>query len=155
MQIAGVGKHLDVIFATDPATLVKWAKCGIASEQLYCTAVVFPKLSMLASYLRFFAKRTYRNTAYILGALIVANGIAGVAISFGSCRPISAGWTTVEDRYVSEHCIDIVAYWRWISFPNILTDIVMLFLPLPIIWGLHLSQRERIGVSLILLTGSM
>lgn len=132
---------------------MNWAKCGYAIEQLYCTAVVFPKLSILASYLRIFITRGYKNTTYILGVIIVANGIAGVVTSLASCRPFSARWQGFE--YVSAHCIDTVAYWRWISLPNILTDIIMLVLPLPVIWNLQLSRKERIGLTFIFLTGSM
>ncbi|KAF2682951.1 hypothetical protein K458DRAFT_432368 [Lentithecium fluviatile CBS 122367] len=152
-HIAGVGRHLDVLFVTNPQAIINWLKCGYAIEQLYCTAVVFPKLSILASYLRIFLTRGYRRAAYALAVVVVSNGIAGVVTSLASCQPFSARWQGVE--YAALHCIDTVAYWRWISFPNILTDVVMIVLPLPVIWGLQMSQKERIGLTLIFLTGGL
>ena len=138
---------------SDPAALVRWGKCGYAIEQLYCTAVVFPKLSILASYLRIFLARPYRITAYVLGCIIAANGIAGVVTSLASCHPFSARYQNPE--YAELHCIDTVAYWRWISLPNILTDIIMLFLPLPILWSLRMSKKDKFALIFIFMTGSM
>jgi hypothetical protein len=153
VKVAGVGKHLDVLLVTNPEALIRWAKCGYAIEQLYSIAVVFPKLSILASYLRIFLTKPYRVTTYTLAAIIVANGIAGVITSFASCRPFSSRWTQMA--YADKYCIDTVAYWRWISFPNIITDLVMLVLPLPVIWSLRLAKKDRLALVAIFCCGSM
>lgn len=151
--IAGIGRHLDVLAVSNPSAITNWSKCGYAIEELYCVAVVFPKLSILASYLRIFLIQRYRYSAYILGGIIVASGFAGVVASLASCHPFSARWKGVEYAYF--HCIDTVAYWRWISLPNIVTDVVMLVLPLPVIWGLRMSKKERAALTFIFITGSM
>ncbi|KAF2475277.1 uncharacterized protein BDR25DRAFT_382215 [Lindgomyces ingoldianus] len=152
-KIAGIGRHLDVLLVTNPAAIVHWAKCGYAIEELYCTAVVFPKLSILSSYLRIFRTKSYRVTAYVLAAIITANGIAGVVTSLNSCRPFSIRYErpAEEDLY----CIKIVDFWRWISFPNILTDVIMLVLPLPVVWSLHVSRKDKLALTLIFLTGGI
>ncbi|KAF2790860.1 hypothetical protein K505DRAFT_364341 [Melanomma pulvis-pyrius CBS 109.77] len=152
-KIAGVGRHLDVLFVYDPAALVHWGKAGYAIEQLYCIAVVFPKLSILASYLRIFLDRRYRIITYVLGGVIAATGIAGVVTSLASCQPFSARYQSPE--YADQHCINTLAYWRWISLPNILTDVIMLVLPLPILWGLRMSKKDRVALILIFVTGSI
>lgn len=97
--------------------------------------------------------RSYRYVTYLLGAIIIANGIVGVVTSLASCRPLSARWQSIENLHL--YCIDIVAYWRWISLPNIITDVFMLILPLPVIWHLKMSRKDRLGLTFIFLTGSV
>lgn len=152
VQIAGVGRHLDVLFATNPEAVVHWAKAGYAIEQLYCAAVAFPKLSILAMYLRIFTSKAYRYTTYAVGAIITAAAVAGIITSLASCRPFSARWN--PQLFVS-NCIDAPRFWQALSFPNIITDVVMLLLPLPVVWHLKISQNQRLAVSGVFLLGSL
>ena len=85
--------------------------------------------------------------------MTITTGIAGVVTSLASCQPFSARRKGVE--YFSLHCIDTVAYWRWISFPNLLTDFLMITLPLPTIWTLRVSKKEKVGLVLAFLTGGL
>jgi hypothetical protein len=104
-------------------------------------------------YLRIFREKIYRRAAYTLGGVIITTGIAGVITSLASCQPFSARWQGLES--LSLHCIDTVAYWRWISFPNILTDFVLIILPLPTVWSLKISKKEKVGLVLTFLTGGL
>ena len=113
---------------------------------------MFPKLSILGFYLRIFTKKPYRITAYVLGGIIIANGIAGVISSLCTCQPFAARWNL---SIPNAHCIDTVQYWRWISLANIITDVVMLVLPLPVVWTLQVSTTQKYGLTFIFLTGSM
>lgn len=152
IQIAGVGRHLDVLLATDPGAVVNWAKCGYAIEQLYCVAVAFPKLSILATYLRIFTERPYRMTCYVLGLVIICAAFAGVLTSLLSCRPFSARWNL--QLFVS-HCIDAPRYWQGMSVPNIITDLAMLVLPMPVVWRLKMPKRQKMALTGIFLVGSL
>lgn len=152
VEIGGVGRHLPALAQSNPGAILNWAKSLIAVECIYCTAVVFPKLSILSFYLRIFTTKPYRITAYVLGGIITANGIAGVVTSLVSCMPLEARW---NPSLPGARCIPIDPYWRWISFANILTDIIMLGLPLPVIWNLHTSRNLKFGLTFIFLTGSL
>jgi hypothetical protein len=44
---------------------------------------------------------------------------------------------------------------RYGSIPNLVTDVVVLILPLPLVWGLHVSSKEKIGLLVTFLLGSM
>jgi len=152
VKVAGVGRHEDVLLAFNPVAVINWAKCGYAVETLYCTAVVFPKLSILGFYLRIFTTKPYRMTVYVVAGILVANGIAGVITSLSSCQPFAARW---DLTILGSHCIDTLQYWRYISLANILTDVVMLGLPLPVVWRLHVSKAQKYGLTIVFLTGSM
>jgi hypothetical protein len=38
---------------------------------------------------------------------------------------------------------------------NILLDLYALVLPLPVVWGLHLPLKKKLGLMIIFLTGSL
>jgi hypothetical protein len=44
---------------------------------------------------------------------------------------------------------------RYGSIPNIVTDVMMLILPMPLIWSLHVSPKVKIGLLVTFLLGSM
>jgi hypothetical protein len=46
-------------------------------------------------------------------------------------------------------------FWRWTNFPQILTDVAILILPLPALMKLHLSKKDKIGVVATFCTGAM
>jgi len=152
VKVAGVGQHMDVLEVYDPAAVTAWAKCGYAVEELYCIAVVFPKLSILWSYLRIFTMKAQRITVYVLAGIICATAFAGVVTSLASCHPFSARW---NPELTTTNCINYLNFWRWISFPNIVTDLVMLWLPLPVIWHLHVSKNQKYGLVAVFLMGSI
>lgn len=152
VEIAGVGRHINVLAATNPQAVVNWAKCGYAIEQLYCVAVAFPKLSILAAYLRIFVERPYRVASYLIGGIIIAAAVAGVITSLTSCRPFSARWEMIPS---TSKCIDSVGYWRGMSVPNIATDLAMLVLVMPVIWKLQLRKGQKVALTAIFLLGSL
>lgn len=96
-----MGRHLDVLYATDIQAVINWAKCGYAMEEVYCVAIAFPKLSILASYMRIFRERPYRIACYIAGGIIIAAAAAGIITSLAACRkcPISYRPSSVARGY--------------------------------------------------------
>ncbi|KAI1192401.1 hypothetical protein F5X97DRAFT_340602 [Nemania serpens] len=151
VRIAGVGRHLDVLYATNPQAVVNWAKCGYAIETIYSAAVAVPKLSIIASYLRIFTDRRLRIATWIVGGVIAANGLAGIITSLASCHPFSARW---DPALFQTHCIDAPRFWEGTSVPNVVTDAVMLALPLPTVWRLHIDTKQKIALSAVFALGS-
>lgn len=152
VKIAGVGRHLPVLYIEDPQAVVNWAKCGYAIEEIYCAAVAIPKLSILASYLRILTAKPYRISTYIIGGIVSANAIAGIITSLASCRPFSARW---DINLSTSNCLDAPRFWQGINIPSIATDVMMLLLPLPTIWGLHIDKKQKIALSGVFLLGSL
>lgn len=148
----GVGHHATYILATNPATYISWAKSAVAVEVIYCTSVVFPKLSILAMYLRLFVvKKVYRYIIFTLMFIVAANGVAGDFTSLLSCRPLATRWNPA----LGGDCINVTNYWRFINLANIISDIAMLVFPLPFIWKLHVSPPQKVGLTILFLTGSL
>lgn len=65
------------------------------------------------------------------------------------CRPLAAAWQWDQ----SGQCFDLVTLFLASSPINILSDLAILILPLPIITGLRIERKEKIGLVLAFLCG--
>ena len=151
-RYGGVGRHLLALEATDPNKVVDWAKLLVAVEWIYFAAVTLPKLSILSMYLRIFTTKPYRRSVYVLAVVLILNFIVGGLTGSLGCQPLAFFW---NNSIPGGHCINITAFFRWISLPNILTDVIMLALPQPLIWTLKITRDQKIGLTLTFLTGSV
>ena len=59
------------------------------------------------------------------------------------CSPISAYWN--PDGH-DGRCLNYNVFGTWKPLPNIITDIVMLILPMPILWRTNISRPKKIGL---------
>lgn len=148
----GVGYHEAALVSTAPGKLIVYAKFILVVPLLYLAAVVFPKLAILAIYLRVFTQPRFRTACYVLATVLVANWIATTVAGLLICRPLEYLW---DHTIAGGHCFNINAYFRWASLVNIITDVAMLVLPLPVIWELHTSRNIKIGLTITFATGSL
>lgn len=152
MTHGGVGRHLAANVIEDPGRVLWWAKGLVALEWVYGLAVMLPKLAILSFYLLIFDTRPFRIATYTLAAMISATFLAIGLVATFQCTPLAYDW---DKTIPGGHCIDQIAFYKWISLPNIITDIIMLILPLPIIWSLNMSRNQKYGLSAIFVTGGM
>ena len=123
-----------------------------AISLLYPLASSLPKLSLCALYLRVFnISRWGRHATYVIISLVIANMIAWLVPSIMVCRPISAYWSLKSNR---GKCLDTDILGTWISLPNIVTDVMMLILPIPILWKTQMGVPKKLGLILTFATGS-
>lgn len=151
VNYGGVGYHSAVFIQSSPATLTVWAKYLLVIPMVWQSAIVFPKLAILVLYLRFFTKRRDRIACWVIGVLMVANCVGAILAGFFLCTPLEFLWNR---KIPGGHCLDINAWYRWGSLMNIFTDVAMLMLPIPVIWKIQISKPVKIGLILIIATGS-
>ncbi|PWY82062.1 integral membrane protein [Aspergillus heteromorphus CBS 117.55] len=147
----GSGLHEVRVLEMNPETLVTWGHMIIAIPLVYVFAVVFPKLAILHLFLSVFTDKRARLTCYLTAIVMLLNMVALFITGLLSCIPLSYYWTEAPGG----HCININMYFRWAGFPNLLTDIVMLILPIPTVWALQLSTKMKWGVLVTFLLGSL
>ena len=124
----------------------------MAISILYFGSINIPKLAILALYRRLFPQKGIRIVIHTLMGILIAQTIAIVVAAFVACIPFAANWDPTLPGAV---CINKEALFIWSSFPNILTDIVMLVLPIRIVWNLHITTRLKIGLTLTFMVGSL
>nr|OQO28851.1 hypothetical protein B0A51_03433 [Rachicladosporium sp. CCFEE 5018] len=81
--------------------------------------------------------------------MVVSWSLGSIAATILQCVPIVGSW----DKSVHAKCIDSNAFWMSYSISNILTDVMVLALPMPQVLKLHLDLRERILLCGVFLMG--
>lgn len=151
-QYAGVGYHIPYLKETNSEIIEVWGKYLVAISTLYFAGVNIPKMAILALYRRLFPKKSYRYIIYALGSVLVGLTISTVVTVLAACVPYAANW---DPTIPGARCINKEAFFRWGSLPNIITDIVMLILPVHIVWHLNTTTRLKIGLTITFLMGSL
>ena len=118
---------------------------------LSCLSVAFPRLSILVLYLRTFPDRLSRVVCWLLCVTISSTAVVNVLVIIFQCNPRSKAWVPEGPG----HCHNIELHFIWGTFPNLLTDLVMLILPLPIVYRLHAKNSVKLGLALTFLAGSL
>jgi len=148
----GAGRHFAYWLITDPPLLTTYLKLQTAAEFVYVAACLFPKLSILVLYLRVFTDRTVRICTWFVICFCVAHALANIIASFTICQPFAYKWNkTIEGG----KCADVMASYRYVSLPHILSDIAILVLPLSSLSKLMVSKRRKVGIFLTFLMGSL
>ncbi|RDH16310.1 hypothetical protein M747DRAFT_325614 [Aspergillus niger ATCC 13496] len=152
VKLAGVGHHMEYVEET-PEKLVILEKGLYANEILDFPFTVTPaKISILVFYLRIFTTRSFKNMAYIVGAIVLGHGLGILFAAIFQCWPIAYVWdTTIEGG----SCFNQLAFYRYVSPPNILTDVLLLIMPLPYVWKLHTRKGQKLALTGVFLLGSL
>ena len=132
--------------------MANWGKYLLVIATLYFVVVNIPKLAVLALYHRLFPQRTTKITVYLLAGVLISGTIANTIVSLAACKPFKANYDTTVPGH---KCIDKEAFFVWTSLPNIITDVIMLVLPLPIVWRLNNTKRIKVALTFTFVVGSL
>ncbi|KAI0099587.1 hypothetical protein GGR51DRAFT_535096 [Nemania sp. FL0031] len=153
VKTAGVGYHVEYLLETNPKLVTNFLKYLLVISTWYAATESLAKIAICLLYKQLFPQRHIRIVVNItIAVLVVASIAGGSAVLFG-CTPFEAHWGTPEEQ--AQHCIDTEALYIWGSFPNIITDVVMLIIPLPVVIKLHASPGLRFGLIITFLFGSI
>ncbi|RCI08570.1 hypothetical protein L249_4777 [Ophiocordyceps polyrhachis-furcata BCC 54312] len=138
--VNGLGKHDDDISRSDFETL---RRCEYGFSILYNPALMATKTSILIFYLRL-AKNTQVVLRYASWATLVVVNLSGCVLTFMNifqCSPIGAAWMADFDRESS--CIPLLTEFICAAPVNIVTDLAILALPIPVLTGMRLPMRQK------------
>lgn len=148
----GVGRHQAYVLEHEPEAMSAWAKSLFIAQFFYGILIPLAKSSILLLYLRLFSIHAwFRYTTYGLLAYVWLWGISEALVSIFQCHPVAYQW----DKKLNGTCIDQLSYYRWVSLPNVIHDVIMLVLPLPVVWKLQTDARRKIALTVVFLIGSM
>lgn len=100
---------------------------------------MFLKLSYLTLYLRLTPNAIYRQVLYASMALVSTFGVAVSLVSMLLCVPYEKVW----HKNLPGHCIDITSFYLFATITNVVLDLLIFTLPLPILWALNCKQNVR------------
>jgi hypothetical protein len=126
--------------------------CYIATI-LYCPMALFVKIALLAILTRIFAP--YRGKVwfiYIFLGCLCCYYIVALIIKIRICYPIPRYW--LGDQ-VEGSCLDQNAALVADSVISVVSDIIILILPLPLTWSLQMSLNRKLRVMGLLGAGGL
>ena len=142
------GKHMQEATLSARGTL---AVDVFALQVLTSLALALPKLSFLGVYFRILFKKSHRLAVWIVAAFISGNAIATFFVSILMCSPISAAWTLAP----SGRCIDIETFLIYCCVYNLVTDIILMLLPIPLIAELQVNRSQKLRLYFMFSLGAM
>lgn len=149
IAIGGAGYHASVVH---PSTITRLLKISKAHEMIYVTAIPFPKLAILSLYFRLLSSRRSHYYLYLTGFIVFVSWLLCVVAIFANCRPFAYFW----DTRLHGHCsTDARTVWRVYNIPNIVTDVMLIIAPVPVLWRLRVSMGTKIGVFLTFFIGTV
>ncbi|KAL5365187.1 hypothetical protein BJX96DRAFT_158711 [Aspergillus floccosus] len=137
---AGMGLHAATL---PPDDVVLVAKFLVVAEILYVFNLVWTKISILLMYYRIFRFPHFKKWAYIISTFVVLWVICITFLFIFICVPVQKLWYP----YLPGRCINQVATWISNAVSTILTDLVILLLPIPQVWRLQLRLSEKLALT--------
>jgi hypothetical protein len=110
------------------------------------TSVCLIRVSMLVFYLQLFRVTRWRYVFWVFVGLNFASLVAIIFSTLLICRPITYSF---DKSAVGGHCGDLISFQLFVAIWNLLMDVAIVVLPMPVIWGLKMKIKSKVGVSLM------
>ncbi|KAF9894677.1 hypothetical protein FE257_006567 [Aspergillus nanangensis] len=114
-----------------------WVAIPFYNASLGCT-----KFSILFQYLRIFPDRQFRLACYIVMAIVATYTTWAVVSGFVNCVPVAKFW----DQAMDGSCLSFEAVWFFNASMNIVTDLALLILPMPLLSHLQLPRMQKFAL---------
>ncbi|OQE36097.1 hypothetical protein PENCOP_c012G00487 [Penicillium coprophilum] len=136
----GLGLHASDIRPEDE---LAFNKANYAFTVLYNPALMAVKTSILVFFLTLTRnQKVFRFANYLTLFVVNAAGFALTFVNIFQCRPVSAVF--LSDVPAHANCTDIVTLYLSSSPVNIITDIAILLLPMPLLTKMRLPYKQKI-----------
>lgn len=96
--------------------------------------------------------RRFTIVLITVGVLVIGTGIAHTLAAIFQCSPVFFAW---DKAIQGGKCINNIALERFMAIPNLVDGFVMLLMPIPLVWKLELSIRQKIALTATFLHGTM
>ncbi|PTB63167.1 hypothetical protein BBK36DRAFT_7775 [Trichoderma citrinoviride] len=133
----GFGLHSGEINQDHKVLAFKWF---FAAQILYKVATCLTKTSLGMLYLRIFPGRKFRIAVISVMAITVAYTLAAVLLTVFACKPIEKSWR----KTLPGVCVNSISIWYSTSVLNIVTDMLIIGLPVNEIRRLQLPLARKL-----------
>ncbi|KAJ5964245.1 uncharacterized protein N7479_004121 [Penicillium vulpinum] len=144
----GMGSHITMIPAKN---LLVYFQLGFANAFIYTGCIAFIKFSILALYKRLFAVRHMTIAVNFMFGFI-ALWVVGVYVAGALlCIPVSKFW----NPSIEGACLDPAKFYYGMQIPNIISDIILLIMPMNVVWTLPIPKSQKMLLSGVFLVGGL
>jgi hypothetical protein len=116
---------------------------------LWVTLVSLIKLSILFLYIELFKRPLFLKFAYGVVGLCIAfwvGALFGIALF---CIPPQKIWMP----YIDGHCGNSNMLYTACALTDLILDIIIFLLPIPVLWGLQMPLNKKVALSAIFALG--
>ena len=131
-------------------------------EALFPLTTIATKLSILCLYNRIFStiNKIFARALYIVGSLQVGWAVSSFFTMIFQCWPINTLWSLESAPFSGSsesagHCIDLIVSLTGLAVANTVLNTALLVLPMPMVWNLHTSQKQKIALTFIFALGCL
>ena len=124
---------------------------AISAQVISATGVVPVKFSLIFLYRRIFPNRWLHIALWVVGGVVVCMAIMADCFAVLKCLPLKS----IEDHTIKARCIN---FGLWIVIHGVhavVTDLMLLILPMPLVWRLHMTRTRKIQISGIFALGAL
>lgn len=152
-----VGKHGGGYHITDVSTpeQILFKKFCYIATTLYCPMALFVKIALLSILTRIFSP--YRSKVwfiYIFLGCLCTYYIIALIIKIRMCDPVPYYWLGSELEGGGT-CLDQTAALIADSVISLVSDLIILILPMPLTWSLQMSRNKKLRVIGLLSAGGL
>ncbi|OBT70376.1 hypothetical protein VE03_00113 [Pseudogymnoascus sp. 23342-1-I1] len=131
------------------------SKIQVIGWTCYCCLIFTLKMAVLVFYIRLTEglNKKFRIRLWLGFGIVVSTFIASIITIYAACQPFHKYWQINPDP--SNVCQGAVARpIVWVTFiSSVLTDIYLIFIPIPMLWGTKLKLAKKIAATIVLGAG--
>ncbi|KAF2729275.1 hypothetical protein EJ04DRAFT_580751 [Polyplosphaeria fusca] len=136
----GLGRHIIAVKSQEDLELI--LKGEFVFTQINTWSVCFVKLTILAFYYQVFPIPNFQRVVIGTFAFVTAWSFGCWGVTTFGCTPISKWWVPEGPG----SCINLIPFGIMANLLNILTDLFIFVIPLPMLWKLRVSLAKRLAL---------
>lgn len=122
------------------------------SSIVYLISLLGYKFAILLLYLRLFGvDKNFRYSTWTVMFFVFGYLFSNLLTQIFGCAPVDKFWKPKTPG----HCLVLTKAVYAYGSMNFISDLFIFVLPLPMIWRLKLSRKEKLGVTLVFMSGAM
>lgn len=104
-----------------------------------------------------FYRRIFGMNWMICATLFISYGwcVGSMIAALCACEPISYFWNELIDPTSGSYRYNFYYYYVGNAAANVVTDVLILLVPMPVVWSLQMRTTQKIGVCGVLLLGGL
>ncbi|KAH6870269.1 hypothetical protein BKA58DRAFT_384712 [Alternaria rosae] len=130
-----------------------YSRLLLAAPVLYAPCTALTKVALCIFYSRLSPSVAFQWAVWI--TLFVCAG-SYTAVFFSlifACKPIAASWDPL--LLATATCVNRGAIYIATAVIGIVTDVMLISIPIPTIWGLQMPTKQKIGLTIMFCVGSI
>lgn len=134
----------------DDPGLIFFEQTKFALNMISIIGLGLIKSSILVMYKNIFAVRKFQITVYVVLVLVIGWTISFSISHLFTCYPI----TVFIEPYYNNSCVETVPMFLALLFTDVIADIVILILPIPMVMNVKMELKKKLAVIFMLALGA-